>query len=41
MNVRPAMVAVNKSALTQLDHLSVHVIRAIVYHLVVATVMVR
>ncbi len=41
MSVKPAMVAVNKFALTLLDHLSAHVIRAIVYHLVVATVTVR
>ena len=41
MSVRLAMVAVNKSALTQLDRLSVCVIRASVYRLVVSTVMVR
>ena len=41
MNVRLAMVAVNKFALTQLDRLSVHVIRASVYRPVVPTVMVR
>jgi hypothetical protein len=41
MNVRPAMVAVSKSVLTLLDRLSAHVIRGLVYHLVVATVMVR
>ena len=40
MSVKLAMVAVNKSALTQLDHLSVHAIGALVYHLVVSTAMV-
>ena len=41
MSVKLAMVAVNKSAITQLDHLSALVIRALVYHLVVSTAMVR
>ena len=41
MSVKVAMVAVNKSALTQLDHLSARVIQALVYHPVVSTVMVR
>ena len=41
MNVKLAMVAVNKSALTQLDRLSAHAIGALVYHLVVTAVMVR
>ena len=35
------MVAVNKSALTQLDHLSVRVTQALAYHLMELTVMVR
>ena len=38
MSVKLAMVAVNKSALTQLDHLSARVIQD---HLVVSIVMVR
>ncbi len=41
MSVKLAMVAVNKSVITQLDRLSAHVIGDIVYHLVVSTVMVR
>ena len=42
MNVRLAMVAVNKSVLTLLDRLSAaHVIRASVYRLVVSTALVR
>ena len=41
MSVKLAMVVVNMSALTQLDHLSVRVIQALVYHPVVSTVMVR
>ena len=41
MSVKLAMVAVNKSALTQLDHLSAHVIRALIYLLVVSAAMVR
>ena len=42
MSVKLAMVAVNRSALTQWDHLSAaHVIRASVYHLVVSTALVR
>jgi hypothetical protein len=41
MSVKLAMEAVNKSALTLLDRLSAHVIRGLVYHLVVATAMVR
>ncbi len=41
MSVKLAMVAVNKSAITQLDHLSAHVILVLVYLLVVSTVMVR
>ncbi len=41
MSVRLAMEAVNKSALTQLDYSSAHVIADIVYHLVVSTVVVR
>jgi hypothetical protein len=40
MSVKLPMVAVNKFALTQLDHLSARVIRAIACHLVVSTVMV-
>ena len=41
MSVKLAMVAVNKSAPTQLDRLSAHAIGALVYHLVVSTAMVR
>ena len=42
MSVKLAMVVVNRSALTQLDRLSAaHVIRALVYHLVVSTALVR
>ena len=41
MSVKQAMVAVDKSVLIQLDHLSAHVIQALVYLLVVLTVMVR
>jgi hypothetical protein len=40
MSVKLAMVSVNKSALIQLDHLSAHVIRALVCHLIVQTVLV-
>ena len=41
MSVKLAMVAVNKSVLTQLDHLSVRVMQALICHLVVSTVIVR
>ena len=41
MSVKLAMVAVDKSVLTQLDHLSARVIQALVYLLVVLTAMVR
>ena len=41
MSVKLAMVAVNKSAPIQLDHLSAHAIGALVYHLVVTAAMVR
>ena len=41
MSVKLAMVAVSKSALIQLDHLSARVIKALIYHPVVSTVMVR
>ena len=41
MSVKLAMVAVNKSVLTQLDHLSAHVIQVLVYLLVVLTALVR
>ena len=41
MSVKLAMVAVDKSALTQLVHLSARVIQALVYLLVVLTAMVR
>ena len=41
MSVKLAMVAVSKSALTQLDHLSACVIWALVYYLVVSTAVVR
>ena len=40
MSVRPAMVAVNKSALTQLDHLSAHVIQVILWLVVVFNALV-
>ncbi len=40
MSVRLAMEAVNKSALTQLDRLNAHVIKAIAYHLMVQTALV-
>ncbi len=40
MSVKLATVAVNKSALTQLDRLSAHVIRAIACHLIAQTVLV-
>ena len=40
MSANQAMVAVNKSALIQLDHSNAHVIRVIAYHLIVQTVLV-
>ena len=42
MSVKLATVVVNRSALTQLDHLSAaYVIQASVYRLVVSTALVR
>ena len=41
MSVRLTMEAANKHALTQMDRLSAHVIRAIACHLIVQTVLVR
>jgi hypothetical protein len=41
MSVKLIMVAVNKSAITQLDRLSALVIVALIYLLVVSTVRVR
>ena len=38
MSVKLAMVAVNKSATTQMDGLSAHVIGAIAYHVTVQAV---
>ena len=40
MSVRLAMETVNKSATTQMDHLSAHVIRVITCHPIVHTVLV-
>ena len=40
MSVRLTMEAVNKFATTRMDHLSAYVIRAIVSHLTVQTVLV-
>ena len=41
MSVSQIMVAVNKFVPTQMDHLSVHVVQALIYHLTVSIVMVR
>ena len=41
MSVSQIMVAVNKFVSTQMDHLSVHVVQALIYHLTVSIVMVR
>ncbi len=41
MSVKLVMVAVNKSAIIRLDRLSALVIAALIYLLVVSTVMVR
>ena len=40
MSVRLTMEAVNKSAITQMDRLSAHVIRVITCHLIVQTALV-